>query len=205
MTLEEMVRDFKLDGVVKHPAIFDIAKLGWMNKEYLKAVPLPAAAARVCELLPTRMPQATRTDGAHVERVTALLLERVRTLVEIIDLGSYFFTDGPVEPTPDAIDKHAAAPETADRLRSLRAAFAARPGVSVEDVEAAIRGLAKSNGVKAAAYIHPLRVALTGQAVSPGIFEVASIIGRDICLLRIDALLAKLSGGIPIDTRVKQP
>ena len=204
MTLEEMVRDFKLDGVVKHPAIFDIAKLGWMNKEYLKALPLQAATARVGELLLARMPQANRTDSAHVERVTALLLDRVRTLAEIVDLGSYFFTDGPVEPTPEAIEKHAAAPESAERLRSLRAALAAAPGFSVEDVEAAIRGLAERDGVKAAAYIHPLRVALTGQAVSPGIFEVASIIGRDVSLLRIDALLAGLSGKTPMDKRVEQ-
>jgi glutamyl-tRNA synthetase len=204
MTIGEMVRDFRLDDVVKHPAIFDIAKLGWMNKEYLKAVPLDAAAARVLELLPKRMPEANRTEPEHVARVTALLLERVRTIAEIVDHGAYFFTDGPVEPTSEALEKHSAAPETIGRLEAARAALAAAPGFSVEDVEAAIRGLAASSGVKAAAYIHPLRVALTGQAVSPGIFEVASIIGRDVSLLRIDALLARLSGAASIDPRVKQ-
>ena len=205
MAIEEMVRDFRLDDVVKHPAIFDIAKLGWMNKEYLKAVPLPAAAAKVEELLRKRMPQANRTQPEYVERVTALLLERVRTIAEIVDFGAYFFTDGPVEPTPEALEKHCAAPETVERLRSVRAALAEAPGFSVEDVEAAIRGLAQRDGVKAAAYIHPLRVALTGQAVSPGIFEVASIIGRDVSLRRIDSLLAKLAGSASVDTRVTRP
>ncbi len=57
------------------------------------------------------------------------------------------------------------------------------------DDQRAIRDLATTKGVKAAEYIHPLRVAVTGQAVSPGIFEVCSILGRERVLGRIDALL----------------
>jgi glutamyl/glutaminyl-tRNA synthetase len=178
---------------VKHPAIFDVAKLSWMNKEYLKALAPEAAAAKVAHLLSRRLPNATRTDQGHVERVTALLLDRVHTLVDVIDQGSYFFVDGPVEPAPEALEKHCAEPDTRQRLEAVRASLAAAPGFSAADVEAAIRGLAERSGRKAAAYIHPLRVALTGQAVSPGIFDVASIIGRDLALIRIDALLARLA------------
>ena len=68
-------------------------------------------------------------------------------------------------------------------------------------MEAAVRRLAETSGVKAAAYIHPLRVALTGQAVSPGIFEVASIIGRDVSLARIDALLERLASNAQLSSR----
>ena len=196
MTVEEMVRDFTLDGVVKHPAIFDLDKLGWMNKEYLKGVPLHVVADRVAALLPARSPSATRTDLRHVERVAGLLVDRVRTLADVIDLGRYFFTDGPVEPAPEALEKHCKAPETLERLRAVRAALAGAPGFSEPDIEAAIRGLAETSGVKAAAYIHPLRVALTGQAVSPGIFEVTSIIGRETSLARIDALVERLSSTV---------
>jgi nondiscriminating glutamyl-tRNA synthetase len=201
MTIDEMIRDFRLEGVVKHPAIFDVAKLGWMNKEYLKATPLSVAVERVLELLPKRMPHANRTQPEHVERATALLIDRVRTLADVIDQGSYFFTDGPVTATPEALEKHCTAPETVDRLRELAAALAAAPGFSAHDIEAVIRGLAERSGVKAAAYIHPLRVALTGQAVSPGIFEVASIIGKDVALKRIDALSASLIGTAQLSSR----
>jgi glutamyl-tRNA synthetase len=191
--LEEMIRDFRLEDVVKHPAIFDLAKLSWMNKEYIKDLPLAVASQRVAALLPHRLPQATRTSAAHVERVTSLLLDRVKTLAEVIDVGTYFFTDGVVEPTREALEKHCKAPETVDRLRAVRDALAGTTGFSVEDVEAAVRRLAEHTGTKAAAYIHPLRVALTGQPVSPGIFEVTSIIGKDVALRRIDALIERLS------------
>ena len=204
MTLDEMVRDFRLEDVVKHPAIFDVAKLSWMNKEYLKDLPLAVAADRILELLPKRMPEADRTQREHVERATALLLDRVRTLADIIDQGAYFFTDGPMEPTSEALDKHCKAPQTPALLRAVREALAAAPGFAESDVETTIRALAERTGVKAAAYIHPLRVALTGQAVSPGIFEVTSVIGRDVSLRRIDALLGKLENSTEFTSRTMQ-
>jgi glutamyl-tRNA synthetase len=193
MALDDIVRAFRLEDVVKHPAIFDIAKLGWMNKEYLKHMDATGAAGIVAELLPQRLPTATRTSAAHVARVTALLRERVRVLGEIIDQGWYFFTDDTIEPSPDALRKHCAGADALPRLTELRAALAGLRGFSAAEVETAIRTLAERSGVKAAAYIHPLRVALTGQSVSPGIFEVTSIIGSDVALKRIDFLITKLS------------
>jgi len=197
MPLEEIVREFTLADVVKHPAIFDLNKLGWMNKEYLKDLPLHVAADRVAALLRKRTPSAARTDPKHIERVTGLLVDRVRTLADVIDLGAYFFTDGPIDPTPEALDKHCKAPETVERLRTVRQALADAPGFGEADIETAIRGLAEKHGVKAGSYIHPLRVALTGQAVSPGIFEVTSIVGRETSLARIDALVERLSSAKP--------
>jgi len=83
-------------------------------------------------------------------------------------------------------------PEAAERLRQAREGLAAAADFSPAGVEQALRGLAAASGVKASEFIHPLRVALTGQAVSPGIFEVCSILGRERTLRRIDDLLARL-------------
>jgi len=66
------------------------------------------------------------------------------------------------------------------------------PEFAASDVETAIRSLAQRDGSKAAAYIHPLRVALTGQAVSPGIFEVAQLVGKQLSLQRIDGLIGRI-------------
>jgi glutamyl-tRNA synthetase len=192
MTRDEMTRDFRLKDVVKHPAIFDVAKLAWMNKEYLKRMTVPAAAREVGLLLPSRLQRANRTDAPHVERVTALLLDRVRTLADVIDQGAYLFVDGVVEPAPDAFEKYCTAPDTHERLEAVRAALAAVEAFDAAHVESAIRELAERTGIKAAAFIHPLRVALTGQSVSPGIFEVLALTGRDIALERIDALIARV-------------
>jgi nondiscriminating glutamyl-tRNA synthetase len=116
----------------------------------------------------------------------------VRTLADVIDQGAYLFVDGVVEPAPDAFEKHCTVPDTHVRLEAVRAALAAVKEFDAAHVESAIRELAERTGVKAASYIHPLRVALTGQSVSPGIFEVLALIGHDIALERIDALIAKV-------------
>ena len=194
MTRDEMIRDFTIEGVVKHPAIFNHAKLNWMNKEYLTALPSGDLAHRVRELLLKRRPAQDRVDEPHVARVTKLLQERAYTVAEIADAGSYFFTSGPIEPQPEALAKYFATPDAVERLRAVRDALAApgATGFTSADVEAAIRGLAERKGVKAAEFIHPLRVAVTGQAVSPGIFEVCAILGRDVTLARVDALLERL-------------
>ena len=192
MTPEEMVRDFRLEAVVKHPAIFDHAKLAWMNKEYLRRLQPRHLAERGRELLLRRDARFDRTDPEHVEQVAALLRERVRTVGELIDQGAYFFTSGPVEPAPEALAKHCRDPQVPARLHQLRHALARTPQFTAEAIETAIRALAEEHGEKAATYIHPLRVALTGQTVSPGIFEVCRILGRQVVLKRIESLAARL-------------
>ncbi|HLN47247.1 MAG TPA: hypothetical protein VK216_03185, partial [Magnetospirillaceae bacterium] len=200
LSREELVKLFDLDGVVKHPAIFDTAKLGWMNKEYIKSEPPSALATRVLDLMHRGGyvgpgDGAASSDRAYVERVATLLHDRVRTVVDVLELGSYFFSDGAVEPTEDALAKYCAKPETVTYLRDVRDALATLDTFDTASVERAIRELAAAKGTKASDYIHPLRVAVTGQAVSPGIFEVCAILGRERVLARVDALVRMLDAG----------
>jgi glutamyl/glutaminyl-tRNA synthetase len=204
---DEIVALFDLDGVVKHPAIFDTAKLGWMNKEYIKAQPASALADRLVALM-TASPGAAAAaigvaglasvapvDREYIERVASLFHDRVRTVVEVFELGSYFFTEGAISPTEEALAKHCASPETIERLQDARRTLAALSEFDTASVERAIRELAATKGVKASEYIHPLRVAVTGQAVSPGIFEVCSILSQARVLRRIDTLIGLLEAG----------
>jgi len=193
LTRDELVRQFDLDRVVKHPAIFDATKLRWMNGEYMKAAPVDRLARGVRRLLDRRDGAARGRALEHnVVPVTGLLRGRVRTLADIVAQGDYLLHDGPVTPTPAALEKHCAEPETVDRLRQARAALAEVPEFTHDGIEAALRSLAERKHVKPGAYIHPLRVALTGQAVSPGIFEVARLVGKELALRRIDDLIARL-------------
>lgn len=194
LSRDELIALFDLDSVVRHPAIFDTAKLGWMNKEYIKAEPSAVLARRVLELM-----QRAGRDGiepAYVERVAALLHDRVRTVVEVLELGSYFFADGAIEPSPEALAKHCSAPGTVQRLRDVRDALARLTSFDAASVERAVRDLSAAKETKASEYIHPLRVAVTGQSVSPGIFEVCSILGPKRVLARTDALIALLDAGV---------
>jgi nondiscriminating glutamyl-tRNA synthetase len=193
LSRDELIRLFDLGGVVKHPAIFDTAKLNWMNREYIKARPAAELARRMRELLAQR-PQdgqlaAPARDDAYIEKVAELFHDRVRTVVEVFELGSYFFTDDPVVPSPEALAKYCTGPEVVERLREVRAALAGAAAFDAATVEKVIRDLAAERGCKASDYIHPLRVAVTGQAVSPGIFHVLAILGKERVLRRIDALV----------------
>ena len=194
LSRDELIALFDLDGVVKHPAIFDTAKLGWMNKEYIKAMPASALAARVIDLMQRGRSDAS-IDPGYVERVAALFHDRVRTVVDVLELGSYFFSDGAIEPTEEALAKHCSDPHAATRLREVRDELSNLAAFDPASIERSIRDLAAAKGVKASEYIHPLRVAVTGQAVSPGIFEVCAILGPQRVLPRIDGLLRLLDAG----------
>jgi glutamyl-tRNA synthetase len=184
LTRDELIAAFDLDRVVKHPAVFDVSKLRWMNGEYMKRTPASDIAAQLRRLM--------KAGDGRVDKVAALLKDRVRTLVEIIEQGDYLLSDGPLEPQAEALAKYCSAPDTVELLAQARAALAGVGEFSDAAIEAAIRSTAEEHGKKAAAYIHPLRVALTGRAVSPGIFEVAELIGKDVALRRIDDLMARL-------------
>lgn len=194
LTRDEIVRLFDLEGVVKHPAIFETAKLGWMNKEYIKALPAAALATRLADFMRRHSEHgAALPDFPYLERVAELFRERAKTLADIVRLGSYFFTRDPIEPSEEALAKYCSPPGPAgDSLRAVRSALAAAPRFDVGTVEKSIRELAEETKTKASAYIHPLRAAVSGQAVSPGIFEVCSILGRETVLARVDALVSFL-------------
>jgi glutamyl-tRNA synthetase len=196
MRRDELIALFDLDRVVKHPAIFDMAKLGWLNKEYIKALSATGLASHISAFMNGNKPDnvARHESGwkiphDYLVKVATLFHDRIKTVIEIFELGSYFFTQRAVDPTEEALAKYCSTPEAVQHLRDVRKAMADAQDFETGGVERAIRDLAATKGVKASDYIHPLRVAVTGQSVSPGIFEVCSILGREVVLRRIDALL----------------
>ena len=201
LTREELIGEFDLDRVVKHPAIFDLAKLRWMNAEYMKRARVEDVAESVRRLIKGSVSgDAVASDASRlrldkVEPATALLKDRVQTVADIVEQGAYFFYDGPVEPASEALAKYCATPDTIELLRQIRAALENIADFTRDRIEASIRALADARGKKAAAYIHPLRVALTGQAVSPPIFDVTVIVGKTLALRRIDDLVRRLESG----------
>lgn len=215
LTRDELIALFDLGGVVKHPAIFDTAKLGWMNKEYIRAMPVSALAGRVIDLM-NRSKRGSAApansfagvheaiDRGYVEQVAALFHDRIRTVVDVLELGSYFFADGVIEPSEEALAKHCARPETVAHLRDVRDELARLESFDTASIERAIRELAATKSAKASDYIHPLRVAVTGQAVSPGIFEVCAILGRERVLARADGLLHLLNASAQAHAKAVQ-
>jgi glutamyl-tRNA synthetase len=177
-TTEELKRHFSLERVSKNPAVFDEQKLRWMNGRYLRELSLDDLTARLEE----------RTGHTGLRDAVAVTQEKISTLDEFWPLARSFFE----EPVDDpAVREKFLAPEAgAEALNAAREALAGVPEPwTTESVEPALRGAVERTGMKAKQLFQPLRVALTGSTVSPGIFETVALVGRDRALARIDAAL----------------
>jgi glutamyl-tRNA synthetase len=196
MTLNEMIELFSPDGLQKKAAIFDPKKLEWMNGQHLSMIALEELEPRVT---PSIITARLATEEELVERrdwylrLLDLLRVRSRTIDDIVrQAGPYFLED--IEYDPTAVAKNWKDPaEAATLLRATRDALAATEPWETAALEASLRSLAEKKGITGGKVFQPLRVALTGMTVSPGIFEMLVQMGRELSLKRIDKALLTLS------------
>jgi glutamyl-tRNA synthetase len=179
LSTEQMIEGFRLDRVSRNPAVFDEQKLRWMNGRYLRELPL--------EELTRRLEQFTGRTG--IGGAVAIAQDKMQTLADFEPLCAFIF-DGPAD-DPAAFDKVIGKDGGAENLVAARAALAATEPFDQEHVETALRGVVEERGVKPRQVFQPLRVALAGSTVSPGIFETVALLGRDETLRRVDEALAK--------------
>jgi glutamyl-tRNA synthetase len=177
-TTEELQRNFSLEGVSKSPAVFDEQKLRWMNGRYVRELGGDDLTARL----------EAFTGHTGLRDAVAVTQEKISTLDEFWPLARSFF-EAPVD-DPAARERFLVPPAGAEALGAARTALADVPAPwSPESVEPALRDAVASSGMKAKQVFQPLRVALTGTTISPGIFETVALVGRDRALERIDAAL----------------
>lgn len=182
-TREELIKIFQLEDVNKAGAIFDTQKLQFMNVQYLKKMPLAEFQKLALPYLQEFQP-AIEADPEYAARALDLARERIRNLADITAGAIYFFSDEyPVD--AKGIRKHNT-PEAKVLLGALRERLSALSEWTEEAIEEALRALADEKDVKAAALIHPSRVAVSGQTVGPSIFELLAALGRERVLSRIE-------------------
>ena len=188
VSLAEMVEAFELTAVSKSNAVFDPEKLAWMNNEYLRALPMERLLPMVeTELRGAGMLAEAGSQNKERQRIEAsvrLLQSRSRTIKDFSGAFRAFFSDE-FEYDLEAVKKFwkdASLPgllaELAERLENL-ASF------DVAETEKALRALADEKGVKAGLLINAARVALTGQAVAPGLFDVMAVLGQERVVARL--------------------
>jgi glutamyl-tRNA synthetase len=192
---EELARRFALERVSRNPAQFDETKLRWMNGVYIRELPLGELARRIAEHLDREGPTSARellgSPGARarLEAAAGISQEKIQTLADFWPLAGFLFEE------PAAEDPRARERWLDERGRGVlaqtRAALAQAGGFEEQDVQAALLGLQERLGVKPREVYQPLRVALTGTAISPGIFESVALLGREETLRRIDAALER--------------
>ena len=187
VSLTEMVESFELTAVSKSNAVFDPEKLAWMNSEYLRALPIERLLPLAEQELGSQKPEvrSQNEDRSTFEASVKLLQSRVRTVKDFSGAFRAFFSDE-FEYDPEAVKKFwkdASLPgllaELAGRLKEL-APF------DVAETEKALRALADEKGVKAGLLINAARVALTGQAVAPGLFDVMAVLGQERVVARLE-------------------
>ena len=187
-TRDQLVERFNLEGISGGNAVFNTEKLDWFNHQHLLKLPDEELIARLMPHLETA--GFLTNDLGWLSKVLALLRPRAKKLTEFIDQLAPFFA-APTAYDPDAVKKHLATPGMKDHLSALRNALA---GVEWTEgpIEKALRDLADARTLKAGALIQGTRIAMTGRMVSPGLFEMLVLLGREQVLARLDRLIATL-------------
>jgi glutamyl-tRNA synthetase len=179
LSTEELLRLFRIEDVSRNPARFDEQKLRWLNGLYLRELPLDELTARL----------EAFTGRQGLREAAAITQEKIQTLADFWPLAGFLF-DGPAD-DPSAWERVMGRNGAKETLAQAREALAHAEPFEVETVEAALRGLVERLGVKPKEVFQPVRVAIAGSTVSPGIFESVAVLGRDETLRRIDAALAR--------------
>ncbi len=178
MSTAQLVERFALERVSRNPAQFDEAKLRWLNGVYIREL-APAELAH-------RLEEYTGRDG--LEQAARISQEKIQTLADFWPLT------GPL--LEDPIDDPAARTRWLDdrgrqALGRVRSALSETASFDETSVQEALEGVIAERGAKPREVYQPLRVALTGTTVSPGIFESVALLGRDETLRRVDEALAR--------------
>jgi glutamyl-tRNA synthetase len=172
MSRNELVERFTLERVGKSPAVFDYDKLSHLNGLYLRALSPEEYADRLVAYLRER---GYEWDEGLIRRAAPLVQEKIETLGEFPAFAGFFFA----RVAPDGEVDGQVLPAAAETLAEVDP-FEAEP------IETALRGLAERLGLKPREAFQPIRLAVTGSKVSPGLFESLELLGRDESLARLE-------------------
>ena len=173
MSRDELIARFSLDHVSSSPAQFDYAKLDWMNGVYLRAMSPDAYADALVEFL------GPGWDEALVRKAAPLVQEKIARLGEFPEFAGFLFHD--VRPDPAELDGGG------PMLAAAAEVLATLEPFTADTIEAALRETAERLGLKPRQAFQPIRVAVTGSKISPGLFESIELLGREATLARLAA------------------
>jgi glutamyl/glutaminyl-tRNA synthetase len=190
MPLEEIIGRFDLPQILRANARFDMAKLEWMNFEYLRTMDKARYRGFAGEALRQAGIDTGALDSAYVQAALDTCQEKLRKFTELPGYGGFYFTEE-FDYDPDAAAKHFTAGNR-PHVQKLRDAFAALATFDAASLETALKGVATELGVKVGAVVHPVRLACTGKPVGPSLYHLMEVLGRERVLQRLDKALARM-------------
>jgi glutamyl-tRNA synthetase len=187
-TRDEVTAAFSIEGISGGNAVFNSEKLDWFNQQHIMRLPLDDLAARVAPLLAEAglwRSAFGSTERQWLLRLLELYRPRIKRLPQFVEDARPFLEED-VAFDEAAVKKHLSAPGMRAHIEELANAFGRGSAFDSPTLEAVLRSTAEARGVKAAALIHATRVAVTGRAVSPGLFEVLELLGSKRVRARLD-------------------
>jgi len=201
-SLKELTEKFSLKRITKSNARFDLEKLQWLNAQHIKKLPDEEYVAKISAFLAE---EANAMDPIRWRTLVLLFKARIKTFKDLVREASYCFQDISWDDTSALEEVYRKAGTEIDKAlwtrvtellqswlkRALPADFA-----DLQALEALTRQTAEDQKIPAKEIIHPLRFALAGKTVSPGLFELMNVLGKDLCLLRVEAFIHSLNSRV---------
>lgn len=182
MTVDQMIERFSIDGLTASPAAINFQKLDHFNATHIRLFTTEDLAAR---LKPYFTREGLSVDEDVLLKIIPIIRERLVTLDDCIAFGAFFFKEEATPNPEDLIAKGLDAKQSAQIARKVHQILEAQPDISHERCEPPMRAYVEESGLSVNQVFGVLRVAVTGQKVSPPLFESMEIIGRDKCLQRV--------------------
>ena len=187
--MNDLVEKFTLEKLSPSPAAVNYSKLDHFNGLHLRALSLDDLSQR---LTPYFEKAGVKTDAALLNEITPLIQERIRTLDEAIDMAAFFFQPDVEPDVLELVGKKLSVIESTHAARQARDVIQGLGALTPHETETALRDLADELELSAGQLFGILRVAITGQRVSPPLIESMIIIGKDLVLKRIDQAIKQL-------------
>lgn len=195
-SIQELIEYFSLQKLNPSPAAVDYKKLDHFNGHHIRDLPTEDLAHRMRPFYETA---GLVVDDAQLSQITPLVQKRIRTLEEAVEISGFFFRET-VKPDPaQLIGKNMTPSESAKAIRQAYQVIEALPSMDIEPLETALRFLADEISLKAGQLFGILRVAVTGQRVSPPLIESMAYIGKVEVLARIERSIALLEAQAEVE------
>jgi glutamyl-tRNA synthetase len=190
MSRDELIQAFTLEGISGGDAVFNPEKLDWFNSRYMAKLQPDDLVSRVKPLLEAATLWDDKLNDEKrewLQQVLRLVLPRVRRLPDFVEQAGPFLAER-VEYDPEAVSKYLTTADLHQHVDALAVALDKTEPWDEPTIERVLREVADDRKIKAAVLIHAARIATTGKAVSPGIFEVLTLMGKRVTVTRLSAL-----------------
>lgn len=190
----ELIQRFRLEDIARKSAVFDLKKFDWVSNEHIKRMENAEIYRNILPILMDHHLIGAEPDESgrqYILKFIDLMKSRFRNFRQFAELGSYFFKD-PETYEEKAVRKNWKDAEVTGRMTILSEKLENLLEFSATSIESAVRELADELDISAGKLIHPLRLAVSGYSVGPGIFELLEFLGKETVLRRIQAALHRL-------------